>query len=230
MANASGARGFDAAHANAGAPPSTLAAQLVEDISPSTKSSRSDENAELKGHFATIQRVKDNPDLLKTPSERVEHNHMLIYVYCRAVLENIKLDDPFLDRAHARAEVLKTINFLRFTIKETPSVLNSHIVGEGFLFRGQEPLWTWLLPQLLRMLGHPHCLELQGSIEGFLQYLLLVTTRGETLREVAPALGLYLRASLTGEFPLGMLKQAPKTDKDSSTISRTFRSYHHIKM
>lgn len=201
MANASGARGFDAGFGDGAPPPSTLAAQLVEDISPSTKSSRSDENAELKGHFATIQRVKDNPDLLSTLSERVEHNHMLIYVYSRAVLENIKLDDPFLDRTHTRAEVLKAVNFLRFTIKETPSVLSFCTGGEGFLFRGQEPLWTWLLPQLLRMLGHPHCLDLQGSLEGFLQYLLLVTARSESLREVAPALGLYLRGCLTGEFP-----------------------------
>ena len=63
--------------------PSTLAAQLVEDIAPSTKSStRSDENAELKGFFAKIQRIKDNPGVLKTLKDRVEHNHMLIYVYC----------------------------------------------------------------------------------------------------------------------------------------------------
>lgn len=198
MANASGARGFDAGHANNGPPPSTLAAQLVEDIAPSAKSSRSDENVELKGLFAQIQRIKDDPELLKTPEQRVEHNHMLIYVYSRAVLENIKLDDPFLDRANVRAEVLKAINFLRFTIKETPAVLDYRLENEQFLFRGQEPLWAWLLPQLLRMLGHAQCLDLQASIEGFLQYLILVVSRSEVLRSVAPLLGLYFRAILTG--------------------------------
>ncbi|UZP37634.1 hypothetical protein NXS19_005450 [Fusarium pseudograminearum] len=91
----------------AGPPPSTLAAQLVENISASTKSSKSDENSELKGFFAIIQRVKDDPTLLKTPEDRVEHNHMLIYVYSRAVLEGIRLDDPFLDRAQVRTEALK---------------------------------------------------------------------------------------------------------------------------
>ncbi|KAJ4132971.1 serine/threonine-protein kinase M1 [Fusarium falciforme] len=76
----------------AGPPPSTLAAQLVENISASTKSSRSDENSELKGFFAIIQRVKDDPALLKTPEERVENNHMLLYVYARVVLDGIRAD------------------------------------------------------------------------------------------------------------------------------------------
>ncbi|KAF4124503.1 serine/threonine-protein kinase ATR [Geosmithia morbida] len=217
MANASATRGFDAGLANGAPPPSTLAAQLVEDISPSTKSSRSDENAELKSHFCTIQRVKDNPDLLKTPEERIEHNHMLIYVYTRAVLENVKLDDPFLDRIHVRAEVLKAINFLRFTVKETPSVLTYRTNGEGFLFRGQEPLWIWLLPQLLRMLGHPQCLELQGSIEGFLQYIFLVVSRSEALREMIPSLGLYHRASLTGLLDHLQDASLPPSHKDAAS-------------
>ncbi|KAM0250052.1 hypothetical protein ACHAQJ_008784 [Trichoderma viride] len=180
-----------------GPPPSTLAAQLVESIASSTKVSRSDENSELKGLLAIIQRVKDNPDLLKSPNDRIEHNHMLIYVYCRVVLENIKLDDPFLDQANVRTESQKAINFLRFTIKETPSVLLHQNENRGLLFRGQEPLWIWLLPQLLRLLGHPQCLELDSSIEGFLQYILLLVARTGALWKVAPYLGLYLRASLT---------------------------------
>ncbi|KAK5991079.1 Protein kinase rad3-like protein, partial [Cladobotryum mycophilum] len=192
-----GAAGMAANAVESGPPPSTLAAQLVENISTSSKVSRSDENSELKGLFAVIQRVKDNPDLLKTHSDRIEHNHMLIYVYCRVVLEGIKLDDPFLDRVYVRTESLKAINFLRFTIKETPSVLNSRNNGRGLLFRGLEPLWIWLLPQLLRLLGHSHCIDLEGSIEGFLQYVLLIVARTGTLWKIAPLLGLYLRASLT---------------------------------
>ena len=188
--------------ANGGAPPSTLAAQLVENISASAKSSRSDESTELKGLFAVIQRVKDRPELLKSTAERIEHNHMLIYVYCRVVLESVKLDDPFLDRAHLRAEALKAINFLRFTIKETPTVLLYKADYNSLLFRGQEPLWAWLLPHLLRMLGHAQCLDLESSIEGFLQYLLLALARNAALWSSIPSVLHYLRAALTGIPPL----------------------------
>ncbi|CAJ0548046.1 Ff.00g048000.m01.CDS01 [Fusarium sp. VM40] len=177
----------------AGPPPSTLAAQLVENISASTKSSKSDENSELKGFFAIIQRVKDNPTLLKTLEDRVEHNHMLIYVYSRAVLEGIRLDDPFLDRAQVRTEGLKAINFLKFSIKETPAVLKYTVDGQEYMFRGREPLWVWLLPQLLRLLGHAQCLELTEAIEGLLQYTMLTVAQNWSLWDIAPAFLFYLR-------------------------------------
>ncbi|KAF4984272.1 hypothetical protein FZEAL_484 [Fusarium zealandicum] len=180
-----------------GPPPSTLAAQLVENISASTKSSKSDENSELKGFFAVIQRVKDDPSLLKTAEERVEHNHMLMYVYSRVVLEGIRLDDPFLDRAHVQTEGLKAINFLRFTIKETPMVLKHRVNGQEFMFRGQEPLWVWLLPQLLRLLGHPQCIDLTESIESLLRYVMLIVAQTSILWDLAPAITLYLRTILS---------------------------------
>lgn len=186
-----------AAAAGEGPPPSTLAAQLVENISTSTKSSRSDESNELKELFATIQLVKDHPELLKSHADRVEHNHMLIYVYCRVALEGIKLDDPFVNRAHAHAEALKAINFLRFTIKETPSVLAHTHASKTLLYRGTEPLWVWLLPHLLRLLGHALFQELEGSLEGFLQYLLLLVSRTNELWSHGPELVLYLRACVS---------------------------------
>jgi hypothetical protein len=195
--NAPGARGLGADHTLP--PPSTLAAQLVENLSPSAKSSRSDENRELKSLFAIIQQVKDNPELLRSHAERVEHNHMLIYVYSRVVLDNIKPDDPFLDASHICTEALRAINFLRFTIKETPSVL-AYTGQHGFVFRGREPLWIWLLPRLLRILGHTKLHRLDDSIEGFLQYLMLVVARNGILWEVAPQLSSYLRAIVTGKI------------------------------
>lgn len=185
------------ANGAAGPPPSTLAAQLVENISASSKSSKSDENSELKGHFAVIQRVKDDPSLLKTLEERLEHNHMLIYVYSRVVLEGIRFDDPFIDTTHVRTEALKAINFLNFTIKETPGVLSLSAKEGEFLYRGKEPLWVWLLPQLLRLLGHPLCLELTEAIEGLLQYVLLVVARNSSLWSSASPMLLYLRTVLS---------------------------------
>lgn len=182
----------------AGPPPSTLAAQLVENISVSNKSSRSDDNSELKTLLGMIQRVRDEPGLLKSPADRLEHNHMLIYVYCRSALDTINLDNPLVDRAHIRNESLKTINFMRFTINETPMVLQCQSTKSQFQFQGVEPLWLWILPKLLRMLGNPKCEDLEGTIEGFLQYLLLVVARNGRLSGVADPLTFYLRSCLTG--------------------------------
>ncbi|KAG5983170.1 hypothetical protein E4U55_000604 [Claviceps digitariae] len=190
---ASFARCGGVGHPGDGLPPSTLAAQLVENISTSARSSRSDENHELKGLFTLIQRVKDHPEVLVSQADRVEHNHMLIYVYCRVALDGIKLDDPFVNRAHVHAELIKAINFLRFTIKETPSVLMYKSESKALVYRGEEPLWVWLLPYLLRFLGLDLFRELEGSIEGFLQYLFLIIARTDELWSMGPSFVLYLR-------------------------------------
>ncbi|RCI08728.1 hypothetical protein L249_4681 [Ophiocordyceps polyrhachis-furcata BCC 54312] len=179
-----------------GAPPSTLAAQLVENISTSARSSRSDDSSELRRLITIIQRDKDKPDSQKTNAEKIEHNHMLIYVYCRVALEGIQLDDPFLDRRHVHTEFSRAINFFRYTIKETPTVLN--VCSHDLFSRGREPLWVWLLPRLLRFLGHAQLLDLEGSIEGFLQYLLLMVSRKTCLWDMSALLSLYLRECLTG--------------------------------
>ncbi|KAK1990998.1 phosphatidylinositol 3 [Colletotrichum falcatum] len=194
-----------AAAPNAPPPPSTLAAQLVENISASSKSIRSDENAELKRLFAVIEKVKNKPDLLKDDEQRTEHNHMLIYVYARVVLEGIKLDDPFADRNHLRSEALKAINFLKVTIDETPNVLNHTTDGKQFVFRGEEPLWVWVFPKILRLLGHSRCLDLAAPVEGFFRFVLLAVVRAGSTWKLLSSMILYLRE--TSSALLGRLQE-----------------------
>jgi serine/threonine-protein kinase ATR len=184
---------------NAGPPPSTLAAQLVENIPASARHSRPDETAELKRLFNIIEEVKDRPELLETQEERVEHNHMLIYVYARVALEGVELDDPVTDRTRMHAEILKAINFMRVTIKETPGVLKYNTDGGSFLFRGQEPLWAWVLPKLLRMLGHPRSLALQSEIERFCEFLLQTACQSGILWDLVSPLGTYYRQIVRGK-------------------------------
>ncbi|ORY67260.1 uncharacterized protein BCR38DRAFT_153630 [Pseudomassariella vexata] len=169
-----------------GPPPSTLAAQLVENISASTRSSRPDETAELKKFFAIIEKVKNQPELLKSREERIEHNHMLIYVYARVVLEGLKWDDPFADRAQLRADALRAISFLKVTIKETPDVLLLPADGISFIFRGSEPLWLWILPKVLKMLGHRECLALTKAIEEFLHDIYQILCQTGSLWSLLP--------------------------------------------
>lgn len=182
-----------------GPPPSTLAAQLVENMSPSVRSSRPDETAELKKFFAIIESVSNQPAVLASHADRVEHNHMLIYVYARVVLEGPKWDDPFADRAHLRTEALRAINFIKVTVRETPEVLVVTSPGTAFIFRGEEPLWLWVLPKVLKMLGHPQCLDVTAAVEGLFQELYLVICQHGFLWPLASRLRLYLRSNVNGK-------------------------------
>lgn len=165
------------AAADGGPPPSTLAAQLVGNISTTARSSRPDETSELKRLFEAIETVKNDPDHLKTPAERVDHNHTLIYVYARVVLEGLKWDDPFADRQRLQDEALKAIQFLKVTVQETPTVLIHATDANAFLHRSQEPLWVWLFPKLLKMLGRPQCLDLTTPLQSFFCFVFDIASR-----------------------------------------------------
>src|SRR5436190_1407841 len=104
--------GFANANANAAAhdpPPSTLAAQLVGDISTSAASLRPGDVVELEQLAATIERVNQHPDLLKTEEDRVYHNHTLIYVCGGVYLDSLKWQDPFADLNSLRDSALRAI-------------------------------------------------------------------------------------------------------------------------
>ncbi|KAI1307448.1 phosphatidylinositol 3 [Xylaria venustula] len=176
-------------------PPSTLAAQLVENISTTAKSTRPDETAELQRLFASIEKVKNDPGLLASHQDRVEHNHMLIYVYARVVLEGLKWDEPFANKSQLRADALRAINFLKITVNETPDVLLFTANHGTFLFRGPEPLWIWIFPKVLKMLGNGLCAELAAPIEGFFSELYLAAARSNSLWSHIPQFLAYLRTN-----------------------------------
>lgn len=179
-------------------PPSTLAAQLVENISASTRSSRPDETAELGKLIGIIEKVKDQPENLKTQEERISHNHMLIYVYARVTLEGLKWDDPF-DKSHLKSEALRAINFLKVAVNETPEVLLTTSEPDMYLFRGREPLWIWIFPKVLKMLGYSQSIDLTSAIEAFFHVVFSVACRTTALWSFIPQFLAYLKLNFDGE-------------------------------
>ena len=180
------------------APPSTLAARLVENISHSAKASRPDDVSELKRLSEIIERVKNNPAILETDEQRLEHNHLLIYVCGGVVFESLKWEEPFEDRVKLRDEALKAISFLNVTIRETPKVLICTTDGQTFASRGKEPLWLWILPKVLRLLGYNKSLALTSAIESLFQHIIFLTTQHSSLWELGASLMLYFQTNLAG--------------------------------
>lgn len=178
-------------------PPSTLAAQLVGNFSASNRSSRPDESNELVRLVAEIEKVREQPELLKTQEQRLEHNHMLIYVYARVHLVG-KWDDPFVNKDKLHSEALSGMQFIPLLIRETPAVLQYRAVEKTFLYRGPEPLWLWILPKILRMLGHRHCTALYPSIQGICEVILHVLRKNGCLWDLAHQMTQYFQANIRG--------------------------------
>lgn len=179
-------------------PPSTLAAQLIVNISASTRSVRSDDNAELRKLSATIQAVENEPELLKTPDDQLRHNHLLTYVFFRAVLGNVRLEDADVDKKQLREQFNKAISFLQLIVKETPAVLGYVANTNDFELRGGEPLWIWLFPNVLRFLGHGQCLDLSADIEGFFLEVFAALIPRNSLCELLASMTIYLRETVEG--------------------------------
>lgn len=198
------ARPSQVAHANhsllaGGPPPSTLAAELVEDISGSSRLPNSDENAELKRLSAIIEKVKDDPNFLGTDEDRVEHNHLLVYVSGALFLKGLipDDDDPFADHGKLRARALQVINFLHTTIQETPIILTRATDGKTFLLMGREPLWLWIIPKILNLLGHRRYLPISDAIENLCHYIMALAEKTGSLWEMGPSLMRYFQANLS---------------------------------
>lgn len=185
-----------------GPPPSTLAAQLVENISTPNRSSRPDETSEMKRLFSAIERAKNDPKLLKTREERIEHNHLLIYMSGIVVLDGLKWDDIFTDKEHLCTQALNVLNFLTVTIKETPSVLELKTDGKSFIFRGHEPLWLWVLPRLLKLLGRHECRPIASAIHGFFRFILELTASNGSIWNTGSLVMQYFQTNLNGKLPL----------------------------
>ncbi|KAK4192472.1 protein kinase rad3 [Podospora australis] len=183
-----------------GPPTSTLAAaQLIENISASsTRSARPDENTELRNLSAVIDRAKSDPNFFKSHEERVEHNNLIVYVVGCVFFKNLKLDDddPFADRAKLRSDVLKTLEILKTLFEETPTVLNCTTDGKAFLHRGREPLWFWILPKLLYMLGHTKCSALSSEIQDIFRFILELAAPNGDLWDLGVSLMQYLQANI----------------------------------
>lgn len=182
----------------AGPPPSTLAAQLVENMTVSNRSARIDDMSELQRLAAEITAVKNDSTLLKTPEDRIEHNHMLIYVYARVVLDGLKWDDPFANLERLQGEALKAIGFLKVTFRETPAVLECRAPIRSLEQRGEEPLWLWILPKVLKILGHGHCIGLSSAIEQLLQDIFYSVSPVGPMWHMCTPMMQYLQAIVTG--------------------------------
>lgn len=183
-------------------PPSTLAAQIVGEFHTSSGLLRPVDVVELEQLAAAIERVNNNPNLLQTDEERINHNHTLIYVCGGVYLDNLKWQDPFADLERLRDSALRAIRFLDVAIRETPRVLKYTTDGTTFLLRGREPLWLWMLPKVLRMLGHRNCKDLLPAIEALFQHIMLVTAREGSLWQLGISLMHFLQANLAGEYCL----------------------------
>lgn len=165
-------------------PPSTMAAQLINDLSTAGhQPSRQVDAGSLESLMSQVanaetkaaRQLEEDPESIEDPDHKLERKHKLIYVFSRALLERIVSDDPFVNLPLLVKQADEACDLFLMTLRESPEVLGYTLTAdEIFPGRGQEPLWKWLFPRLLALLGRKGCEKLTKKIGS----IFLVSYRG----------------------------------------------------
>ena len=178
---------------NQDAPPSTLAANLANNLSTNRRPSRNDEHEDFQRLLLEVSAQEAVVNGASSMKAVIENHHKLIYVVAKAVLEvltkNVNLfNDQLIQQASEGLDILIV------TIKETPEVLD-HVAGEAALLQSGSnvPLYLWLFPRILALVGRPRCETLQDKITEFFKICFMATSKSLQLWGLDSSFFYYFR-------------------------------------
>lgn len=184
------------------APPSTMAAQLINNLSTTRKPSRQIEQDDLARLMTEVSEAENNPSEVEDITANLEHKHKLIYVFSRAVLEKLSKDDPFMNIEQLVSQASGALDVFMTAIRETPAVLKYTLPsGSGLQGRGREPLWIWLFPRLLSLLGRQSCEPLNEKIKDLFYESFQAVSRSPKLWNLNSSFFKYLKDCVASKSP-----------------------------
>ncbi|KUJ09266.1 protein kinase-like protein rad3 [Mollisia scopiformis] len=183
------------------APPSTLAAQLVNNLSSKNPPSGGAED-ELRQLAQQVSEMENSLVETYDPTVKLEHKHRLIYLLTRSVLERLD-HDPFIDVGPFLSQASDALDIFQIAVKEYPAVLD-YVLPPGVYFqsRGQEPLWIWLFPRILTLLGRPRYECLTDKIKDFFFSSFQVVSRSPKLWNLNSFFFTYLKECVASTLTL----------------------------
>ncbi|KAF8859864.1 protein kinase-like protein rad3 [Acephala macrosclerotiorum] len=197
------------ASASFDAPPSTIAAQLISNLSTTNQPSRSVEQDELKRLFNEVSALENDLGNIHDLDAKLEHKHKLLYAFGHGLLEKLSSSDPFVDNELFLPFAPEAIDVFIQTIKDFPALLDYTLPpGTHLRGRGQEPLWIWLFPRILALFGRPPFKCLTEKTKHFFSVSFQVVSRSPKLWNLNAQFFSYLKECV--ENTLDALKQ-PKT-------------------
>ena len=153
-------------------PPSTLAAQIVQNQTTTKASQQSGEKATFAG---LLHEILHNPSA--TPETDIGVNVQLISVVVEAGLSVLTRDDPFAQLDILLPQAADSLAVVEATIVRQADVLFAHISQDG------PPLIIWLLARLLPLCSRPKCGEL--NIAGLIDSAVSAVSKSKLWRSAA---------------------------------------------
>ena len=191
---------MESLQANGDPPPSTFAAQIVQNLtSHGRRSGRGTSPSHLR---QLLQRIldgdrSDDPQA-GTIETDLDVNFRLIYVIVRAGLEILSSPNPFDDEEDIKYQALDCLAVISLTIKRSPKVL-FHAPGPHEPDVGPKgPLFLWLIPQLIGLLRPNSDKRLLDAVMTVLKAALVARSGSLSLKSRTNPVLKYIRGCLNG--------------------------------
>ena len=160
---------------NGDPPQSTLAAQLVHNLTDGKKHSKNQDQET----FRQLLREVLTADTEHGPQSQMHDvdcdiDYKLIYVVVKAGLDTLISEDPFGDKAEQSTQAIDSLAAVQTTLRKNPQVL---FVDAPLQIPGEDrhgPLFVWLIPQVLVIAGHNHEEKIRNSVSQVLEMMLLL--------------------------------------------------------
>lgn len=167
-----------------GPPPSTYAAQIVDTFTKAKQQPKPDERELFQQLLREILGADVAPEpQAETVETDVNVNYRLVYVVFRAGLEVLLQEDPFQQQKVLDEQALNSLAVIQLTIERSPDVLSFTPPAHEPGFETGGPLFLWLLPKLLSLLGNGRDERVQEKITDLIRSTISVHSRSSTLRE-----------------------------------------------
>lgn len=151
---------------NGGNPPaSTVAAQIVENLTQGQYPARQPDKAEFQRLLHEILNPDDDgdgdgDDVAESIGTNVDVNCRLIYVVVRAGLDALSNQDAFEDEDEIHKQAVASLSVVELTVRRSPEVLLSTLHGPPQV----GCLYLWLVPRLFIILGSTEAKDIRRHI------------------------------------------------------------------
>ena len=180
-------------------PPSTFAAQIVDTLTKAKQQPKPDERELFQQLLREILGADEAAEpQAGTIETDINVNYRLIYVVVRAGLEVLLQEDPFEQRSELSEQALNSLAVIHLTIERSPEVLFFVPPGHEPGFEPGGPLFLWLLPKLLSILGNGGDEGVQEKTLELIRATICVQSRSRTLRGRLHPIFKYVQGCVKG--------------------------------
>lgn len=163
-------------------PTSTLAAQLVDNLTRATQQSRHQDREDFEQLLRIFETDSQNERLVDEPDSSDE-SIKLIDVVVKAGLDVLARDNPFEDRRVIIRQALRSLAVIEATLRRSPALLFMPQTQDEPTTRFHSPLYAWLMPKLWTSLVLEADEEFHSAVS---QCLASIIASGKKMRSKAP--------------------------------------------